>query len=195
MVVCVLVLLAVCLRYTVVQTRTVWNLFCCTCACAVCTFQFFVVRVCTRVHLNRFSLACTSLSRKLLDLHALGADCEDPQFCDEVEEYLGEQVGVAWCFNVCCIMCFMVCCIVWCMVWWCYVSYLLSDAYTCVAGCLSPWCVEWWVHVCCMVSVSVCCRMCCLVCSTVLTLCELTVWGVVCVEVCQKRPSKVSKET
>jgi len=30
--------------------------------------------------------------RKLLDLHALGADCEDPQFCDEVEKYLGEQV-------------------------------------------------------------------------------------------------------
>jgi len=30
--------------------------------------------------------------RKLLDLHALGADCEDPQFCDEIEKYLGEQV-------------------------------------------------------------------------------------------------------
>jgi len=30
--------------------------------------------------------------RKLLDLHALGADCEDPHFCDEIERYLGEQV-------------------------------------------------------------------------------------------------------
>jgi len=30
--------------------------------------------------------------KKLLDLHALGADCEDPQFCDEIENYLGEQV-------------------------------------------------------------------------------------------------------
>merc|ERR1712216_707952 len=30
--------------------------------------------------------------RKLLDLHALGADCEDPQFCDEIEKHLGEQV-------------------------------------------------------------------------------------------------------
>jgi len=33
-----------------------------------------------------------TVRRKLLDLHALGADCEDPQFCDEVEKYLGEQV-------------------------------------------------------------------------------------------------------
>jgi hypothetical protein len=33
-----------------------------------------------------------AVCRKLLDLHALGADCEDPQFCDEVEKYLGEQV-------------------------------------------------------------------------------------------------------
>jgi hypothetical protein len=31
---------------------------------------------------------------KLLDLHALGADCEDPQFCDEIENYLGDQVGL-----------------------------------------------------------------------------------------------------
>mmetsp|Transcript_871 Transcript_871/g.2701 ORF Transcript_871/g.2701 Transcript_871/m.2701 type:complete len:267 (+) Transcript_871:74-874(+) len=30
--------------------------------------------------------------RKLLDLHALGAECEDPQFCDEIENYLGDQV-------------------------------------------------------------------------------------------------------
>eukprot|EP00960_Hanusia_phi_P069528 767109-Hanusia_phi.AAC.9 len=39
----------------------------------------------TRLQLEKF------VYRKLLDLHALGAGCEDPQFCDEIERYLGDQ--------------------------------------------------------------------------------------------------------
>ena len=30
--------------------------------------------------------------KKLLDLHALGSDCEDPEFCHEIENYLEEEV-------------------------------------------------------------------------------------------------------
>jgi hypothetical protein len=57
-------------------------------------FSFCFCCLCARVCTSTFSLHARALSRKLLDLHALGADCEDPQFCDEVEEYLGEQVCI-----------------------------------------------------------------------------------------------------
>ena len=29
---------------------------------------------------------------KLKQLHALGSEAGDPQFCDEIEQYLGDQV-------------------------------------------------------------------------------------------------------
>jgi hypothetical protein len=31
---------------------------------------------------------------KLKQLHALGGEATDPQFCDEIEKYLGDQVPI-----------------------------------------------------------------------------------------------------
>ena len=45
--------------------------------------------------LYAFELALTLekfVYKKLVDLHALGGDCEDPAFCHEIENYLSEQV-------------------------------------------------------------------------------------------------------
>jgi len=45
--------------------------------------------------LYAFELALTLekfIYKKLVDLHALGADCKDPEFCHEIEKYLSEQV-------------------------------------------------------------------------------------------------------
>jgi ferritin len=57
----------------------------CVCVC-VCVVQDALYAFELALMLEKF------VYRKLLDLHALGADCEDPQFCDEIEKYLGEQV-------------------------------------------------------------------------------------------------------